>query len=209
MNRAERRRQKKTARKNPAAAHGTPAMHQAIPSLKARLQQATSPQEVRQIINALVAQGLPSTAGEELEVYAAEYHDATAILHKGEDAEKVATLVDNAHNWADNMIDHSPERDRRACRAGCAFCCYLPVVLVSAAGGRTPGRLAAHALLARGTSCLAAAIGRALPAEHSVLPYVPNEDAAALCAFTKQSLYGLSCAPAQMSRVDIIAPRGL
>jgi Fe-S-cluster containining protein len=31
------------------------------------------------------------------------------------------------------MIDQSPERDHRACRAGCAFCCYLPVVLVTAA----------------------------------------------------------------------------
>jgi hypothetical protein len=66
-------------------------------------------------------------------VYAAEYHDATAILRAGEDAETVTTLTDNAHAWADTMIDRSPERDRRACRAGCAFCCYLPVVLVTAA----------------------------------------------------------------------------
>lgn len=133
MNRAERRRQKKVARKNPATVPDTRTTRPDVPSLKAQLQQATSPEQVRQIIDTLVVQGLPLTAGEELEVYAAEYHDATAILREGEDAEMVATLVDNAHGWADNMIDHSPERDRRACRAGCAFCCYLPVVLVTAA----------------------------------------------------------------------------
>jgi hypothetical protein len=133
MNRAERRRQEKAARKQPAPGEDTRAPHLTIQTLKAQLQRATSPEEVQQIITALVAQGLPPAAGEELAAYAAEYHEATVTLRAGEDTETVAALVDNAHAWADTMIDRSPERDRRACRAGCAFCCYLPVVLVTAA----------------------------------------------------------------------------
>ncbi len=133
MNRAERRRQEKAVRKQPAPGGDTRAPHFTIQVLKAQLQQATSPEEARQLITALVAQGLPPAAGEELAAYAAEYHEATAVLRAGEDTETVTTLVANAHTWADTMIDRSPERDRRACRAGCAFCCYLPVVLVTAA----------------------------------------------------------------------------
>ena len=130
MNRAERRRQEKTARKQPA---GEDTQRLTIQALKTRLQQAASPEEVRRIITTLVTQGLPAAAGEELAAYAAEYHEATTVLRAGKEAEAVTALVDNAHAWADMMIDRSPERDRRACRAGCAFCCYLPVVLVSAA----------------------------------------------------------------------------
>lgn len=133
MNRAERRRQEKAVRKQPAPGGDTRAPHFTIQALKAQLQQATSPEEVQQLISVLVAQGLPPAAGEELAAYAAEYHGATAVLRVGADAETVTTLVDNAHAWADTMIDRSRERDRRACRAGCAFCCYLPVVLVTAA----------------------------------------------------------------------------
>jgi hypothetical protein len=133
LSRAERRRQEKAARKQPAPSEGVQTQHLNIQALKAQLQQATSPQEARQIISALVTQGLPPAAGEELAAYAAEYHEATAALRAGEDTEIVATVVDNAHAWADRMIDRSPERDHRACRAGCAFCCYLPVVLATAA----------------------------------------------------------------------------
>ena len=130
MNRAERRRQAKTARQQPA---GEDTRHLTIQALKTRLQQAASPEEVRRIIATLMAHGLPPAAGEELAAYAAEYHEAAAVLRAGKDAGTVTALVDNAHAWADTMIDRSPERERRACRAGCAFCCYLPVVLVSAA----------------------------------------------------------------------------
>lgn len=133
MNRAERRRQEKAARKPPASSRGIPAPRPAVTAIKTQLQQATSPQAVRQLVTTLVAQGLPPAAGEELEAYAAEYHEAAATLQAGGDVEMVTALVENAHTWADAMIDRSPERDRRACRAGCAFCCYLPVVLVTAA----------------------------------------------------------------------------
>ena len=133
LSRAERRRQEKAARKQPTPSEGAQARSLNVHALKAQLQQATSPQEAQQIISALVAQGLPPAAGEELAAYAAEYHEATVVLQAGEDAETVTTVVENAHAWADSMIDRSPERDRRACRAGCAFCCYLPVVLATAA----------------------------------------------------------------------------
>jgi hypothetical protein len=133
MNRAERRRQEKVARQKSALGRATPAQRLDITALKTRLQQAASPEAVRQIIATLVAQGLPSAAGEELQAYAAEYHEATAVLQAGATGETVTTLVDNAHGWADTIIDRSPERERRACRAGCAFCCYLPVVLATAA----------------------------------------------------------------------------
>lgn len=133
MNRAERRRQAKATGQKPDPGRSIPLPRQAITALKVQLQQATSPEAVQQLIAALVAQGLPAEAGEELQVYAAEYHDATAILQTEAEAEAVTTLVANAHGWADTMIDRSPERDRRACRAGCAFCCYLPVVLATAA----------------------------------------------------------------------------
>src|SRR5215510_3758926 len=133
LSRAERRRQEKVARKHSTSSQGVQELHFNIHALKAQLQQATSPQEAQQIISTLVTQGLPRAAGEELAAYAAEFHEATAVLQTEGDAEAVTTLVGNAHAWADSMIDRSPERDHRACRAGCAFCCYLPVVLVTAA----------------------------------------------------------------------------
>ncbi len=133
LSRAERRRQEKAARRQLTPGEGGQTPRFTIQALKAQLQQATSPQEAKQIIAALVAQGWPRAAGEELAAYAAEYHEATAVLQAGEDTAAVSTLVDSAHAWADSMIDRSPERDRRACRAGCAFCCYLPVVLATAA----------------------------------------------------------------------------
>jgi Fe-S-cluster containining protein len=134
MNRSERRRQERKAGKKPEAKRNVaPAPSVAIAAVKAQLRQAASPEEIQQIIATLVAQGLPPQAGEELAVYAAEYHDATAILRGEKSAAVTAAVVANAHTWADSMIDQSPERDHRACRAGCAFCCYLPVVLVTAA----------------------------------------------------------------------------
>lgn len=134
MNRSERRRQARETRKKPEAkGNRAPAPSVDVTAVKAQLQQAESPKEIQQIITALVAQGLPPQAGEELAVYAAEYHDATTILHGEQTAAATAAVVANAHTWADSLIDQSPERDHRACRAGCAFCCYLPVVLVTAA----------------------------------------------------------------------------
>jgi hypothetical protein len=131
MNRGERRRQERAARKAPSSSPFVPRLD--ITTLKTQLQQATSPETVRQLIAALVTQGLPPVAGEELKVYAAQFHETAASLRSGESAETVTTLVDHAHAWADTVIDRSPQRDQRACRAGCAFCCYLPVVLITAA----------------------------------------------------------------------------
>ena len=119
LSRAERRRQEKAARSQLTPGEGGQTPRFTIQALKAQLQQATSPQEAKQIIAALVAQGLPRAAGEELAAYAAEYHEAAAVLQAGEDTATVTTFVGNAHAWADSMIDRSPERDRRACRAGC------------------------------------------------------------------------------------------
>ena len=134
MNRSERRRQEKEVRKKPAATRNVaPAPSVDIAAVKAQLRQTASPEEIQRIIATLVAQGLPLEAGEELAVYAAEYHDATTILRGEQTAAATIAVVANAHTWADSMIDQSPERDHRACRAGCAFCCYLPVVLVTAA----------------------------------------------------------------------------
>jgi len=134
MNRSERRRQEKEARKKPEAKRNViPAPSVDVAAVKAQLRQAASPEEIQHIIATLLAQGLPPQAGEELAVYAAEYHEATTILREEKSAAAVAAVVANAHTWADSMIEQSPERDQRACRAGCAFCCYLPMVLVTAA----------------------------------------------------------------------------
>jgi hypothetical protein len=66
MNRAERRRQEKTARKSPAPKQGFPVSREIMTAIKAELQQATSPEAVQHITSTLVAQGLPPTAGQEL-----------------------------------------------------------------------------------------------------------------------------------------------
>lgn len=63
LSRAERRRQEKAARKQPTPSEGVQGRHLTVQALKAQLQQATSPQEAKQIISALVAQGLPPAAG--------------------------------------------------------------------------------------------------------------------------------------------------
>lgn len=134
MNRAERRRQEREERKKGAATPGAaPSQRIDVAAIKRQLQQLTSPEKVHQLITGLVAQGLPREAGEELAVYAAEYHDATAILQTGKEAAQVAAVVSNAHSWADSMIGQSPEVNGRACQAGCAFCCYVPTVLVTTA----------------------------------------------------------------------------
>ena len=133
MNRAERRRQAKATQKKPIAEEQTSVPRLDIARIKSQLQQAASPQEVQQFIGQLLEHGLPPAGGEELIAYAAQYHEALAALNSDDKAASVALLVNSAHAWADDRIDQSPERDRRACKAGCAFCCYLPVVLASAA----------------------------------------------------------------------------
>jgi hypothetical protein len=134
MNRAERRRQEREARKRETANHSVvPLQRIDVAVIKQQIQQQISPEKVHQIIAALLAQGLPREAGEELAAYAAEYHDATEILQAGKETEHVRAVVSNAHGWADSMINQSPEVNRRACQAGCAFCCYVPTVLVTAA----------------------------------------------------------------------------
>ena len=133
MNRAERRRQAKATQKNPVGEEKTPAPRLDIARIKNQLQQATSPQEVQGFIGQLLEHGLPPAGGEELIAYAAQYHEALAALNSDDKAASVALLVNSAHAWADDRVAQSPERDRRACKAGCAFCCYLPAVLASAA----------------------------------------------------------------------------
>lgn len=135
MNRAERRRQGKTERKRGTTLSRTGPSSPLLPvsTIKTRLQQATSPAEVQQLLATLVAQGFPPVASEELSAYAAQYHETKGALQASNNAATVSSTVMNAHAWADSLIDRSPERDRRACRAGCAFCCYLPTVLVTAA----------------------------------------------------------------------------
>ncbi len=133
MNRAERRRKAKATKKKPAGEERTSAPRLDIDQIKGQLQQAASPQEVQQFIGQLLEHGLPQAGGEELIAYAAQYHEALAALNSADDAASVARLVNSAHAWADDRIAQSSECDRRACKAGCAFCCYLPVVLASAA----------------------------------------------------------------------------
>ena len=133
MNRAERRRQAKATKKKPVGEEKTSAPRLDIAQIKSQLQQAASPQEVQRFIGQLRERGLPSVGGEELIAYAAQYHEALAALNSDDEAACVALLVNSAHAWADDRIDQSPDRKRRACQAGCAFCCYLPVVLASAA----------------------------------------------------------------------------
>ena len=135
MNRAERRRQAKQSSKPSAHDQPTPRSHTGIARIKSELQQMTSPEDVHHLIQTLITNGLPPAAGEELHVYAAEFHDATALLHANQqedDETRIAQLVDNAHDWADTTIEQSAQKDQRACRAGCAFCCYLPAILVTA-----------------------------------------------------------------------------
>jgi hypothetical protein len=133
VNRAERRRQAKVEGKSATSRKALSSSTFSVSTIKAHLQQAASPSEVQQLLAALMAQGLPLKASEELSAYAAQYHETKATLQGGSEATAVSSMVTNAHTWADSLIKRSPERDRRACRAGCAFCCYLPTVLVTAA----------------------------------------------------------------------------
>jgi hypothetical protein len=133
MNRAGRRRQTKALEEPPAPEKKAPAPRLDIAQIKTQLQQATSPEQVQQIVSRLLELGLPPAGGEELIAYAAQYHEALAILSSNNDAAAVELLVNTAHEWADSRIDQSPDGNRRACKSGCAFCCYLPVVLASAA----------------------------------------------------------------------------
>ncbi len=186
MNRAERRRQAKQHRP-PAALHqSTPPPHKFIRRVKSELQQATSPEDVHHVIQGLIAQGLPPAAGEELHVYAAEFHDATTFLQAKEKDSVVARIVDNAHHWADLTIEQSTQKDQRACRAGCAFCCYLPAVLVTARRSCSPRQLATGPLYR----------GRAESSQKPNSPTLANPNSAnnspgCLPTPTRQSLYGL------------------
>ena len=127
MNRAERRRQAKRKRSAPPSPSPIPP----VATLKASLQRLSSPVKIAQYLDSLIARGLPPAAAEELRVYAAEFHDATAILQS--DTDRLSRLIANAQSWADTLIDQSPQKNQRACHAGCAWCCYLPVVLVTTA----------------------------------------------------------------------------
>ena len=127
MNRAERRRQAKRKRSAPPSPSPLPP----VATLKASLQRLSSPVKIAQYLDSLIARGLPPAAAEELRVYAAEFHDATAILQS--DTDRLSRLIANAQSWADTLIDQSPQKNQRACHAGCAWCCYLPVVLVTTA----------------------------------------------------------------------------
>ena len=133
MNRAERRRQAKVAKKNPIVEEKSTAPRLDIAQIKETLQRAASPQEVQHYVEQLLEQGLPQAGGEELIAYAAQFHEACAALSGNADSTAVERLVNSAHAWVDARIDQSPDCDQRACQAGCAFCCYLPVVLASAA----------------------------------------------------------------------------
>ena len=132
MNRAERRRLAKAEKSKPDVEEQASVPRLDIAHIKKTLQQAASPQEVQQYVGQLLEQGLPQAGGEELIAYAAQYHEARAALNNDDDA-AVELLVNSAHAWVDDRIDQSPDRALRACKAGCAFCCYLPVVLASAA----------------------------------------------------------------------------
>jgi len=127
MNRAERRRQAKRKRSAPPSPSPIPP----VATLKASLQRLGSPAKIAHYLDSLIARGLPPAAAEELRVYAAEFHDATAILQS--DTDRLSRLIANAQTWADTLIAQSPQKHQRACRAGCAWCCYLPVVLVTTA----------------------------------------------------------------------------
>ena len=133
MNRAERRRKAKTTKKKPTKEEKASLPRLDIAQIKNQLQQAASPQEVQQFIGQLREHGLPEAGGEELIAYAAQYHEALAVLNSDDEVASVALLVNSAHAWVDDRIAQSPDCERRACQAGCAFCCYLPVVLASAA----------------------------------------------------------------------------
>lgn len=133
MNRAERRRQAKTRSKETTLGKSSSSSRFPVAIIKTQLQQAASPVEVQQFLAALVGQGLPVEAKEELSAYAAQYHETRVALQDGSQPTSSSSMVMHAHAWADSLIERSPERDRRACRAGCAFCCHLPTVLVTAA----------------------------------------------------------------------------
>jgi Fe-S-cluster containining protein len=56
---------------------------------------------------------------------------AAEILSEGRTTEKVRQLGENLHHFVqgeiDTLIAHTPPDGRPACRAGCAFCCAVPV----------------------------------------------------------------------------------
>ena len=66
-----------------------------------------------------------------VEVEVGEASAAAEILSEGRTTEKVRELGENLHYFVqgeiDTLVAHTPPAERPACRAGCAFCCAIPV----------------------------------------------------------------------------------
>ena len=55
------------------------------------------------------------------------------ILNEGRTTDKVIELADTARLWALYLISHTPPAPQPvACKAGCPWCCYLPVGITAA-----------------------------------------------------------------------------
>lgn len=63
----------------------------------------------------------------EASVVAAAAQNAADALRRGRTRLHVLTLAGDAVERASVLGELSPDRDRRACRAGCSSCCYLAV----------------------------------------------------------------------------------
>lgn len=73
----------------------------------------------------------PASAAERVEfeaaVVAAATQNASDTLRRGRSHLHVLTLASEAVERASVLGELSPDRERRACRAGCSSCCYLAV----------------------------------------------------------------------------------
>jgi len=70
------------------------------------------------------------------------------ILSEGRTTDKVIEVADTARLWALYLIHHTPPAPRPvACKAGCPWCCYLPVGITAAEAIRIAEYL--HATLPR------------------------------------------------------------
>jgi hypothetical protein len=65
----------------------------------------------------------------EASVVAAEQRNANEALARGRTHLNVLTLASEAAERASVLGDLSPDRERRACRAGCSACCHLAVAV--------------------------------------------------------------------------------
>ena len=131
MNRAERRRSSKKREKGPRTSKENAPRVPDVRTIKSRLQQAPSPQNVEKYVGQLVEQGLPAAGADELIAYAAQYHETRARLNNP--GKEIEVLLEASHAWADDRIEQSHARRDRACKAGCGLCCYLPLILAGAA----------------------------------------------------------------------------